>query len=154
MLLPGVFNDTLFDDLFDNMFGPEEREPRQLRPMERIGFPMNGLMKTDVKETDGAYELAMDLPGYGKNEVKAELKNGYLIIHASKEEKEDEKDKQGKYIRRERYYGSCSRSFYVGKDVTENDIKAKFDNGILRITVPKKEAKPEIEEKKYISIDD
>ena len=125
-----------------------------MRPMERIGFPMNGLMKTDVKETDGAYELAMDLPGYGKNEVKAELKNGYLIIHASKEQKEDEKDKEGKYIRRERYYGSCSRSFYVGKDVTENDIKAKFDNGILRITVPKKEAKPEIEEKKYISIDD
>ena len=153
MLLPGVFNDTLFDDLFDNMFGPE-RAPRQMRPMERIGFPMNGLMKTDVKETDGAYELAMDLPGYGKNEVKAELKNGYLIIHASKEQKEDEKDKEGKYIRRERYYGSCSRSFYVGKDVTENDIKAKFDNGILRITVPKKEAKPEIEEKKYISIDD
>lgn len=153
MLLPGTFNDTLFDDLFDNMFGPE-RAPRQLKPMERIGFPMNGLMKTDVKETDNAYELAMDLPGYGKNEVKAELKNGYLIIHASKEEKEDEKDKEGKYIRRERYYGSCSRSFYVGKDVTENDIKAKFDNGILRITVPKKEAKPEIEEKKYISIDD
>lgn len=153
MLLPGVFNDTLFDDLFDNMFGPE-RAPRQMKPMERIGFPMNGLMKTDVKENDNAYELAMDLPGYGKNEVKAELKNGYLIIHASKEEKEDEKDKEGKYIRRERYYGSCSRSFYVGKDVTENDIKAKFDNGILRITVPKKEAKPEIEEKKYISIDD
>lgn len=153
MLLPGVLNDTLFDDLFDNMFGPE-RAPRQMKPMERIGFPMNGLMKTDVKETDNAYELAMDLPGYGKNEVKAELKNGYLIIHASKEEKEDEKDKEGKYIRRERYYGSCSRSFYVGKDVTENDIKAKFDNGILRITVPKKEAKPEIEEKKYISIDD
>lgn len=153
MLLPGVLNDTLFDDLFDNMFGPE-RAPRELKPMERIGFPMNGLMKTDVKETDNAYELAMDLPGYGKNEVKAELKNGYLIIHASKEEKEDEKDKEGKYIRRERYYGSCSRSFYVGKDVTENDIKAKFDNGILRITVPKKEAKPEIEEKKYISIDD
>ena len=153
MLLPGVLNDTLFDDLFDNMFGPE-RTPRELKPMERIGFPMNGLMKTDVKETDNAYELAMDLPGYGKNEVKAELKNGYLIIHASKEEKEDEKDKEGKYIRRERYYGSCSRSFYVGKDVTENDIKAKFDNGILRITVPKKEAKPEIEEKKYISIDD
>ena len=153
MLLPGVFNDTLFDDLFDNMFGPE-RTPRQMKPMERIGFPMNGLMKTDVKETENAYELAMDLPGYGKNEVKAELKNGYLIIHASKEEKEDEKDKEGKYIRRERYYGSCSRSFYVGKDVTENDIKAKFDNGILRITVPKKEAKPEIEEKKYISIDD
>ncbi len=153
MLLPGVLNDTLFDDLFDNMFGPE-RASRELKPMERIGFPMNGLMKTDVKETDNAYELAMDLPGYGKNEVKAELKNGYLIIHASKEEKEDEKDKEGKYIRRERYYGSCSRSFYVGKDVTENDIKAKFDNGILRITVPKKEAKPEIEEKKYISIDD
>ena len=153
MLLPGVFNDTLFDDLFENMFEPE-RNVRPMRPMERIGFPMNGLMKTDVKETDGTYELAMDLPGYGKNEVKAELKNGYLIIHASKEQKEDEKDKEGKYIRRERYYGSCSRSFYVGKDVTENDIKAKFDNGILRITVPKKEAKPEIEEKKYISIDD
>ena len=110
-------------------------------------------MKTAIKETEGGYELDMDLPGYTKEDVKAELKKGYLVIHASKEKKDDEKGEDGKYIRRERYYGSCSRSFYVGKDVTEEDIKAKFDNGILKITVPKKEEKPQIEDKKFISID-
>ena len=152
MLMPAIFDGDLFDDLFDDLFAPD-RAARPMKPMERIGFPVNGLMKTDVKETENGYELDMDLPGYTKDDVKAELKKGYLIIHASKEKKDDEKDKEGKYIRRERYFGSCSRSFFVGKDVTEEDIKAKFDNGILKISVPKKEAKPEVEEKKFISID-
>lgn len=154
MLMPAFFNEDLFDDLFDDLFAPApERNTRPMKPMGRIGFPVNGMMKTDIKETEGGYELDMDLPGYNKEDVKAELKQGYLVIHASKEKKDDEKAEDGKYIRRERYYGSCSRSFYVGKEVTEEDIKAKFDNGILKITVPKKEAKPQIEEKKFISID-
>ena len=154
MLMPAIFGEDLFDDLFDDLFAPApERTARPMKPMGRVGFPVNGLMKTDIKETEGGYELDMDLPGYTKDDVKAELKKGYLIVHASKEKKEDEKGEDGKYIRRERYYGSCSRSFYVGKDVTEEDIKAKFDNGILKITVPKKEEKPQIEEKKFISID-
>ena len=152
MLMPSIFNDDLFDDFFDDLFGTE-RPARPMRPMERVGFPVGGLMKTDVKETENGYELDMDLPGYGKDDVKAELKKGYLIIHATKEQKDDQEGKDGKYIRRERYFGSCSRSFYVGKDVTEADIKAKFDNGILKITVPKKEPKPEVEEKKFIAID-
>ena len=112
MLMPAIFDGDLFDDLFDDLFAPD-RAARPLKPMERIGFPVNGLMKTDVKETENGYELDMDLPGYTKDDVKAELKKGYLVIHASKEKKDDEKDKEGKYIRRERYYGSCSRSFYV-----------------------------------------
>lgn len=156
MFMPSIFNDDLFDDFFNDLFVPE-RGPRHAGPrrqLEKIGFPVNGLMKTDVKENENAFTLEMDLPGYTKEDVKAELKKGFLIVHASKENKKDEQDSDGHYIRRERYYGSCSRSFYVGKDVTEDEIKARFDNGILKITVPKKEVKPEIEEKKFICIDD
>ena len=111
-------------------------------------------MKTDIKETDDGYELVIDLPGFKKEEVKASLENGYLTISAEKALDEDEKEKKsGRYIRRERYEGSCSRSFYVGEDVTEEDIKANFQHGILTLFVPKKEAKPAVEEKKTISIE-
>lgn len=111
-------------------------------------------MKTDVRESDTGYELDISLPGYKKEDVKAELKDGYLTINASTSLDKDEKDeKTGKYIRRERYSGSCSRSFYVGKNMTEEDIKAKFEDGVLKLSVPKKDAKPAIEEKKYIAID-
>ena len=139
MLLPGIFGEDLFDDWM-------------------MDFPFRGngsanLMRTDVKETDNSYELDMDMPGFDKGDIKAELKNGYLTISASSNRNNDEKDKDGKYIRRERYTGSCSRSFYVGDDVKEEDIKAKFENGILKVTVPKKEEKPAVEENKYISIE-
>lgn len=152
MFMPGFFNDSLFDDFFEDVFGTD-RASKALKPMQRVGFPVNGLMKTDVKETEKAFELAMELPGYAKENVKAELKKGYLIVHANNEVKDEEKTTDGKYICRERYYGSCNRSFYVGKEVTEEDIQAKFDNGVLKITVAKKEPKPEIEEKRFISID-
>ncbi len=151
MFMPGFFNDTFLDDFVDGFFAPEKPRPR--RPMQRIGFPIDGMMRTDVKETDNTFELAMDLPGYTKDNVKAELKKGCLVITATREQ-ENSEGEEGRYVCKERYYGSCSRSFYVGKDVTEEDIKAKFDNGILKITVPKKEPKPEIEEKKYITIGD
>ena len=117
------------------------------------GSRSTGLMKTDVKETDNSYELDMDMPGFEKEDIRAELKNGYLTVSASSHKNNDEKDNDGKYIRRERYSGSCSRSFYVGEDVKQEDIKAKFENGILKVSIPKKEEKPAVEENKHIAIE-
>ena len=112
------------------------------------------LMKTDIKEMEDGYELEMDLPGFKKEEISISLEDGNLTIQAAKGLDEDEKEKKsGRYIRRERYAGSCARSFYVGDDITEEDIKAEFKHGILKIFVPKKEAKPEVEQKKYIAIE-
>ena len=111
-------------------------------------------MKTDIKELDNGYELEIDLPGFKKDEVQVELRDGYLVVSAEKGLDEDEKDKKsGKYLRRERYAGSCQRSYYVGKDTTEDDIKAHFEHGMLTVTVAKKEAKPAVEEKKHIAIE-
>ena len=147
MLMPSIFGENLFDDFFGDFAQPT-------RTMTRYAAPAAGVMKTDVKETDSGYELDIDLPGFQKEDVKAELKDGYLMIQASTQSDNDEKDEHGKYLRRERYYGSCSRSFYVGEDVTHEDIRAKFENGILKLSVPKKEPKqPEVEEKKYIAIE-
>ncbi len=109
-------------------------------------------MKTDVKETDAGYEVDIDLPGFKKDEISAKLDDGYLTISASKGLDKDEKNKEGKYIRKERYAGAMSRSFYVGGAVTEEDIKAKYEDGILRLSIPKKETKA-VENKKYIAIE-
>ena len=109
-------------------------------------------MKTDVRETNDAYELDIDLPGFKKENITAELKDGYLTITANKGLDKDEKDKEGKYIRQERYSGTCARTFYVGDGVTQEDIHAKFEDGILKLSVPKKDAKA-VEQKKYISIE-
>ena len=110
-------------------------------------------MKTDVRETDDAYEVDIDLPGFKKDEVTAQLNDGYITISASKGLDKDEKDKKsGKYIRKERYAGSMSRSFYVGEDVTQDEISAKFENGILQLKVPKK-ANKAVEGKNYIAIE-
>ncbi len=146
MLMPRIFGENLFDDFFDDFMVPE-------KPGFAGARNYNGLMKTDVKENEGDFELNIDLPGYGKEDVTAELKNGYLTINATKKAENDEKDKNGKFLRRERFYGSCSRSFYVGKQVTEEDIKAKFENGVLIVTIPKKEDQPKVEQKKYIPIE-
>ena len=107
---------------------------------------------TDVRETDNGYELDIDLPGFKKDEISAQLKDGYLTISAAKGLDKDEKEKDGKYIRRERYAGTMSRSFYVGEGVEQDDIHAKYENGILKLSIPKKDAK-EVEQKKYISIE-
>ena len=121
---------------------------------ELYGKHAKNLMKTDVKEKDGNYEVAIDLPGFKKDEVHAALENGYLTISAEKGLDKDEKEKEtGRYIRRERYAGACSRSFYVGKEVHQDDIKAEFKHGILTLFVPKKEAKPAVEQKHSISIE-
>ena len=139
MLMPSIFGEDLFDDFFGYPFR---------------GYEMNSsLMSTDIKDTDGGYEVTMNLPGVKKEDVKAELKDGYLTINASSNSSKDEKDDNGHYIRRERYSGSCSRSFYVGDQVTEADIKAKFEDGTLKLLIPKIEEKPAVEEKKYIAIE-
>ena len=143
MLMPSIWGENLFDDFFNDF----------TRPSCTIkNIPANGLMKTDIKETDDAYELKIELPGCKKEDVKAQLKDGYMTISASTSQSNDEKDDNGKYIRRERYVGSSSRSFYVGKDVTENDIQASFENGVLNIDIPKKQPQPKVEEHKYITI--
>ena len=111
------------------------------------------MMKTDIRETDGSYELDVDLPGFKKDEIQASLENGYLTISAAKGLDKDEKDKEGKYIRQERYAGAMSRSFYVGDEVTQEDIKAKYEDGILKLSIPKKEKKPAVEQDNHIAIE-
>lgn len=148
MLMPSIFGESLFDEFFNDDF--LRSEPRSTR---RYATPATSVMKTDIKETDNSFELDIDLPGYKKEDVNAELKDGYMTITAQKDSQNDEKDKEGNYIRRERFYGSCSRSFYVGKDITEEDIKARFEDGILKVSVPKKEAKEEVPQKKFIAIE-
>lgn len=112
----------------------------------------NNLMKTDIKEKNGNYLLDMDLPGYAKENIKAELNDGYLTISAVKNESVEEKDERGSYIHQERYTGKCSRSFYVGEGINQEDIKASYNNGILHLTFPKKDMK-QVETKKYIAIE-
>ena len=141
MLMPSIFGENLLDDFFDFPFG------------SNYTATDSSLMKTDIKEMENGYEVTMNLPGVKKEEVKAELKDGCLTISASSNSNKDEKDEEGRYIRRERYSGSCSRSFYVGDAVTEADIKAKFENGTLTMMIPKKEVQPTVEYKKYIAIE-
>ena len=110
-------------------------------------------MKTDIKEKKDKYIIDIELPGYQKENIKMEVDNGYLTVYAEINSDNEEKE-EGKFVRRERYAGSCSRSFYVGTEVQSEDIKAHFKNGMLRIEVPKKEENKELPEKKYIQIDD
>ncbi|MGI6105436.1 MAG: Hsp20/alpha crystallin family protein [Raoultibacter sp.] len=111
------------------------------------------LMKTDIKEVGGAYKIAIDLPGCKKEDIDIELKDGYLAVSASKETESEDKDEAGTFIRKERFSGKSSRSFYVGEEVLDSDIKAKFEDGVLNITVPKKEEETKVDVKKSISID-
>ena len=145
MLMPSIFGENLFNDDWMDFGFPEVDKAL-------YGKHANNVMKTDVKETDTGYEGDIDLPGFKKDEINAQLDNGYLTISAAKGLDKDEKDKKGKYIRKERYAGAMSRSFYVGEGVTQEDIKAKYEDGILRLSVPKKEAKA-VENKKYIAIE-
>ena len=149
MLMPSIFGEDLFEDLFDLPFYDDRKVEKKL-----YGRHAKNLMKTDIKEMDNGYELIIDLPGFKKDEIKVSLDNGYLSIAAAKGLDQDEQEKDtGKYIRRERYAGSCERSFYVGEDITEEDIKGEFKHGILKLFVPKKEAKPAVPERKFIAIE-
>ena len=148
-MLPSIFRDNLFDDMFD--FDDFDKEfNRMMRPL--YGKHAQNMMKTDVRETDNSYELDIDLPGFKKDEIKVELDNGYLSISAAKGLDKDEEKKDGKYIRRERYAGSMNRTFYVGSQLTQQDIQAKVEDGILKISVPKKDVQ-QIEQNKYIAIE-
>ena len=149
MLLPSLFGENLFDEMMNFDFDKELE--RMTRPL--YGKHNKNMMKTDVRETENSYELDIDLPGFKKDEISIQLDNGYLSIQAAKGLDKDEEKKDGQYIRRERYAGTCSRSFYVGKEVHQDDIKAEFKHGILTLFVPKKEAKPAVEQKHSISIE-
>lgn len=155
MLVPSIFGKDMFDDFFGFPF----YDDKDFKKMEKklYGHREKNLMKTDVKEHENGYVLEMDLPGFKKDEVKVALESGYLTVSAAKEaEKEEEKEGEkegGKYIRRERYSGACQRTFYIGEEVQQEDIKGEFKHGILKLSIPKKEQKPAVEEKRYISIE-
>ncbi|HJD27758.1 MAG TPA: Hsp20/alpha crystallin family protein [Candidatus Blautia avicola] len=149
MLVPSIFGENLFDDFMDFPFDDDfwgRKNPLYGKNAKRM-------MKTDIRETDGSYELDVDLPGFKKDEIQASLENGYLTISAAKGLDKDEKDKEGKYIRQERYAGAMSRSFYVGEEVTQDEIKAKYEDGILKLSIPKKEKKPAVEQENHIAIE-
>jgi len=139
-MLPSIFSDNIFDDFFGNDFA------RSLMDTEKslYGRHAKNLMKTDVKECKDHYEVSIDLPGFKKDEITVDLKDGYLTVAAAKGLDKDEQSEDEKYIRRERYAGSCQRSFYVG-DVRPEDIKGKFESGVLTVSVPKmQEQLPEV----------
>lgn len=141
LYMPSIFNDGLMEDFFNDCYAANQRSKNQ-----------SGLMRTDIVETSDSYELDVELPGYSKENLQLELKDGYLSITAAQAQNNDEKDKNGRVIRRERYTGSVSRSFYVGDALKEEDIKASFSDGVLKLLVPKKDMQPKQPEHKYITI--
>ena len=149
MMMPSIWGENLFDDFMNDFRLPAFPDVDK----ELYGKHAKNLMKTDVKETEKGYEVDMDLPGFKKDEIQMELNDGVLTISAAKGLDKDEEDKKGNYIRKERYSGACKRSFYVGTAVTKDEIKAEFKNGILVLTVPKKNEKPAAENKTYIDIE-
>lgn len=155
MLFPSVkgFNQLVEDDLFDDLWANFPFENDWFgRKNPLYGKSAQNMMKTDIRENESSYEVLVDLPGYAKEDIHVKLEKGYMTISAVKEQNEEEKDKDGKFIRRERYSGSVSRSFYVGDAITNEEVKAKYENGILQLTVPKKEAKA-LEQNSYIAIE-
>ncbi len=148
MLVPSIFGENLLDDWFDFPdFRDWDRTERKL-----YGKHAGRMMKTDVHEHDDHYEMDIDLPGFKKEEIKLQLKNGYLTVSAAKGLEEEDKTKKGKLIRQERYTGSMERSFYVGENITEEDVKAKFEHGVLKLCFPKDE-QPKLPEEKTIMIE-
>ena len=152
MLMPSIFGENMFDDFMRDFPFFDDSDMRKTE-RKLYGHHARNLMKTDIKETDSGYEMEIDLPGFAKDEIQLSLENGYMTVSAAKGLDQDEQEeKSGKYIRRERYAGACTRSFYVGEGVTEPDIKAEFKHGILKVFVPKKDAAA-VEQKKYIAIE-
>ena len=136
MMMPSIFGENLFDDWMDSF---EEEFFGRKNPL--YGKHAKNMMKTDVRETDGTYEVDIDLPGFKKEDISVSFENGYLTVSTNKTLERDDKDKDGKYIRQERYAGSMSRSFFIGKNIPKEDIKAKYEDGVLRLSVPKKDIK-------------
>ncbi len=151
LYLPGFFGESFVNDWMDDFdcgFPYVEKGHKGEKPLAK------NLMKTDVVEGDTAYEVQVEVPGYNKDEIQISLQKGMLVIEAKKEVNQEEKDETGKkVIRKERYVGNVSRSFYVGKNLTVEDIQAKLDQGILKLTIPKKEKQPEVPEKTLVSIE-
>ena len=151
-MTPSIFGKDLFDDFWGFPFYDDKDWKRMEKKL--YGHRGKNLMKTDIRESDEGYKVEIDLPGFKKDEIQVSLENGYLTVSAEKGiEKDEKEDKKESYIHRERYSGACSRSFYVGDAVTQEDIKAKFEDGTLKLLIPKKEAVPEVEERKYIAIE-
>lgn len=143
MFVPSVFSNNFLEDFFDNRFSFRD-----------VGAPdSTAAMNADIQEFEDRFQLELELPGLKKEDIRAELKDGYLVVRAKREDCREEQDENGRYIRRERYCGAYQRSFYVGKDLRQEDIKAGFENGILTIQVPKKVEKPAVKEKQYIAIE-
>lgn len=143
MLMPSIFSRDFMDDLFDM---PQRTYTKS--------YSANGLMKTDIKESEEGFTVEMDLPGFCREDISAELKDGYLTVTATaKKAEENTSDKKEKYVQKERFHATCNRSFYVGDNMKQEDIKAKFENGVLTLQVPKKEEIPEEQTKKFITID-
>lgn len=145
MLLTDIFGRSFMDDFFDDFTNSSYYRPNRIGSVPA--------MKADVQDLGDNYQIDLDLPGFRKEDLHAELKDGYLTIKATRQNNEEEKDAQGRYIRQERYTGHYQRSFYVGEDVTQEDVHAAFENGVLKLTIPKKEAKPQINESKTILIE-
>ena len=143
MLLPAVFHENLFDDWFDPFFGDLDRELNR-ESRQAFGHRAANMMKTDVKEVEGGYEVDVDLPGCKKENVTMQLQDGYLTIQAVRSHINDESGQNGRYVRRETFSGSCARSFYVGDQLKKEDIHAKFEDGVLKITLPHPEQKKEL----------
>ena len=148
-MMPSIFGENLFDDFFDDDFS---MFPALTGRNPLYGKHAKNLMKTDVRETENTYELDIDLPGFKKDEISIDLKDGYLSISAAKGLDRDQEDKKGKYIRQERYAGACSRSFFVGEGVEPKDVAAKFEDGILKISLPK-QVKKELPQSPRIAIE-
>ena len=146
MLMPSIFGENLFDEFFNDFTRPS-------KSLMRYNTPTSSVMRTDIKETANGFELDIDLPGFKKSDVQAELKEGYLTISAAKGLDKEEKDKKGNYVRRERYAGSMSRSYYVGAHVREEDVHPKYENGILTFQIPKEEKRVVEEKNHYIAIE-
>ncbi len=146
MMMPSIFRDNLFDNFMEDFAFPD---------VDRMLYGKNAknLMKTDVKETEGGYVVDIDLPGFKKDEIRMQLENGYLTVSAAKGLDKDEQNEEGNYVRRERYAGSMSRSFYVGNHVTEEDVHPKYENGILTFQIPKEERKAMEKKDRYIAIE-
>lgn len=151
MMVPMRRNRNLLSELMTDPF--DAFFDAAAAPMQAMQKMSPTLMRTDIKETDGGFELVIDLPGFKKDDVQAELKDGQLTITAQTQSESEDKDEEGTYVRKERFSGKCSRTFFVGEDIEEDDIKAKFEDGVLKIAVPKKQEQPKLEEKKTISIE-
>lgn len=154
MLMPSIFGENLFDDFFDFPEFPDFEKMERQMGKKLYGRHAKNMMKVDIKDKDNEYEMLIDLPGFKKDEISAELQNGYLTISAAKGLDQDEQEKEtGRYIRRERYAGACQRSFFVGEGIKQEDIKAEFKHGILKLVIPKASPKLEKKDNRYIAIE-